>query len=110
MKPLLLAKETKRDHKQDSIKKPYTYDYNRDMNMCNGKIFIEEASFSERELLTKTEETPERDDEDTYIDIATSGYNNRKNSDIKSGAVLEMISKTFADRESDDEDDSYNYQ
>ncbi len=105
MKPLLLTKETKRNHNQNDLKKPYTYDYNTDMNMYNGKLFIEEASFNDRELLTKTEADRERDDEETFIDTETSENADRKTT----VAFLEMISKTFADRESDDEDDSYYY-
>lgn len=62
MRPLLLTKETEREHGTNSPKKEFHYDYHTDMNMLNGRPFIEAGSLRNRELFSKTEAQRERDD------------------------------------------------
>lgn len=48
MRPLLLTKETEREHGANSPKKLFHYDYHTDMNMLNGRPFIEAGSLRNR--------------------------------------------------------------
>jgi hypothetical protein len=106
-KPIILNYREEREWCGEKI---FTYDYSLDMNVVvsnRRKLFIDadnlsysantetrvgresdDVDFQPLELLTKTEATRERDDEENSI-------------------MLELESKTFADRERDDEDDYY---
>ncbi len=90
MRPLILTKSTKRRNDKNKSSGVFGYDYSIDMNVRNGKPFVSSSSKDECELLTKTEEYRERDDEDFSI-------------------LMETYSKTFENRERDDEDDYYHY-
>lgn len=102
MKPIVLNNVVERSGK--SMVKPFVYSSSLDMNLQRNntdKLFIEGGTSRAtdsgraveddlRELYTKTEQIRESDDDAVLF-------------------YAEMISKTFQDRERDDEDDSYYY-
>lgn len=123
MKPLLLTKAVERtrfnegctDSVSDAALKPFHYDYYTDMNIRSGEPFIENGKRYDRELFTKTELTPERDDEEIksscffHMETLTHVDGERDDEDDESFSLVELFSKTFEDRERDDEEDSYYY-
>lgn len=105
MRPILLTKESSR---QGSIKdKPFNYDYCYDMNMRDGIPFIKNGSLREKELMTKTRQIRERDDEcnDHLIEFIKN-TNQKKESDDDNFFTLshELSTETGVDREKYDED------
>lgn len=105
MKPLLLEKESERKHLKGTTAKPFSYDYQTDMNMRNGKPFIEYGSGRTMELSTKTETFRERDDEnpDYQVDLLTKTDASRERDDEEI-FFYEGETLTHADRERDDEE------
>lgn len=114
MKPLLLMYAVGRSHDYEQVL--FHYDYTRDMNVLNVNSdmpFIEAGSHALMMTITKSEREMDSDDERSYFELCTKAYDTNGIDDEEFSMnplpdkhyYRELVSKTFADRERDDEDD-----
>ena len=103
-KPLILDHATNRI---SSATFNYTYDSELDLNVCeisNKKVPFIDTTVKDVELMTKTFEEPEQDDDEiNSVELLTKTRERAEQDDENLNLFLELLTKTDVQREQDDE-------
>lgn len=110
MRPLILDYKVSRSEDQHPIL--YEYDAAQSLNVVNidgiAKPFID-ANSSDVELMTKSKEVRESDDEHfSLLELSTKTLVARERDDERKDLLMELNTKTRVQREQDDEHFSHN--
>lgn len=108
MRPLILDYKITRSEESSVV--PFFYDPRTSLNMISIEgleIPFIDSDTSAVDLMTKTKQHRENDDDRFRFELATKTEVNRER-DEPSGSLLELMTKTLKSRESDDTRFAYN--